>query len=177
MLAAIHRPFWGYMYTLCKWVFFLLLLIMFYKFVPWLINLNIHTDHTTYLTVPDYNIDVYGQSYHETENMIYDRILYTAPKCSASSDGYTFTITRAALWQEKSKASDLSSTSQSDDSFLFVEMEISNPRPWANLVDYDALSYFWAEDSLGNYYYSDSEYYYTDVPVLHGNGCQTGLFT
>ncbi len=177
MLAAIHRPFWGYMYSLCKWGFFLFLLIMFYKFIPWLINLNIHSDHITYHTGYDYNIDVFNQRRAETDRYIYERTLYTEPKCNASSDGYTFTITRAALWQVKPRTTDLSTTLSSDKSWLYIEMEVTNPRPWAKPVNYDALSCFWAEDSLGNHYYSTNDYYYSDLPILHGNGCQTGLFT
>ena len=66
VLAAIHRPFWGYMYTLCKWIFFLSVIIMLYNLPSWLIDLSFidNTEmHTTY--VDKYN--VYTDTEYEVE--------------------------------------------------------------------------------------------------------------
>ena len=42
MLAAIHRPFWGYAYSLCKWICILLVCFTFLKMLPWLFSLDFH---------------------------------------------------------------------------------------------------------------------------------------
>lgn len=92
-LAAIHRPFWGYLYSLCKWGFVMSAVIALLKSVPWI---NSHLDTIQYPLVytcgfsdglNPYEILTKDELPH-TRNCLF----YSQPDCRASSDGYTFSV-------------------------------------------------------------------------------------
>ncbi len=173
-LAAIHRPFWGYLYSLCKWGLIALLLVTVWKFVPWVTNfLEIHE--------PGWNIsgyDIYKETYFEVKYDgkvldIWNRIYYAEPDMKVSSDGYTFSISKVFLWE----VSDVIGEEQGTDYYLYILMDSTNPLPWADFVDIG--SFFWAEDSHGTYYYSSEERLWGNEPYITGGNpsYHPGLFT
>ena len=181
MLAAIHRPFWGYMYSLCKWVFFLSLIIMLYNLLPWLSSLSsiVNTEgHVTYID----KFNVYTDTEYEDDHSRWERILYQEKGVQQSSDGYIFSIERVTLWQETLKNPNDSQHDWWNEHRIWIELKVTNLRPWTSFtggyfIENDALNWFWAEDSLGNYYYSSNEYSYSYVPYIGMFLCHKNLFT
>ena len=181
MLAAIHRPFWGYMYSLCKWIFFLSVIMMLYNLLPWLRDLSL-IDNTEYHTTYFDKYNVYSDTEYEDDYSKWERILYQEQGAQQSSDGYLFSIERVALWQETLKNPDDAHPVWWNKHRLWMELKVTNLRPWLsftgeNFIEHDALGWIWAEDSLGNYYYNSHEYYYSDLPYLGISRFQNGLFT
>ena len=181
VLAAIHRPFWGYMYSLCKWVFFLSLFIMLYHLLPWQSSLSSIINMDGHITYMD-KFNVYTDTKYEDDYSSWKQILYQEPDTQKSSDGYTFSIERVALWQETLNNPVDSQHDLSNEYRLWMELKLTNLRPWTSFtwesfIEYDALNWFWAEDSLGNYYYSSNEYSYSYLPHLGTFLCQKDLFT
>lgn len=78
---------------------------------------------------------------------------YCQPNVSDSSDGYRFKITEAAI------------NAQGDT--LFLELQTTYPL-W--MPEPGIANYFWAKDSLGNYYASKMEAQYDDVPKVTYQG-------
>lgn len=163
MLAAIHRPFWGYMYSLCKWICILLVCFTFLKMLPWLfsIDFNYQEEHNIFS-----NFNPFTETSH-LEQPDWKREQYMEPMCSAYSNGYTFTVTKAAVWKTPEY-----SPRWMTGHMLFAQVKVTNPNPLAEFADIG--NYFWAEDSLGNYYYSEAEEYYTNLPTLFVNAAHTG---
>ncbi len=181
MLAAIHRPFWGYMYTLSKWIFFLTVIMMLYNLLPWLRDLSFIDNTKRHTTYGD-KYNVYTDTEYEDDYSRWERILYQEPDTQKSSDGYTFSIERVALWQETLKNPYDAQYGVWNEHRLWMELKVTNLRPWTSLtgeyfIENDALNWFWAEDSLGNYYYSSNEFSYSYLPYLGMSRCQNGLFT
>jgi hypothetical protein len=173
-LAAIHRPFWGYLYSLCKWGLIALLLVTVWKFVPWVTNfLEIHE--------PGWNIsgyDIYKETYFEVKydgkvQDIWNRIYYAEPDIKVSSDEYSFSVSKVFLWE----ISDVIGEEQGTDYHLYILMDSTNPLPWADFVDIG--SFFWAEDNHGTYYYSSEERLSGNEPYVAGGNPKhlSGLFT
>lgn len=157
-LAAIHRPFWGYLYSLCKWCFLLLAAIALLKFVPWL---NEQQNNIQGQLVYNFQLPGTLAPFAETSYPMnapeylphpWKRVYYSQPNCQAASDGYALAITDVAIWQEQCDKPDLPAVRD----HLYIQMDITNPLPWAE--DTEAPKWFWAEDNLCNYYYSHYEY-------------------
>ena len=110
--------------------------------------------------------------YEDTQHALGQRLFYTEPDFAVSSDGYTFTLTRAAHWHEKIPIQN--STSVIEQDVLYFEIEVFNPLPWAQ--PNEAYRHFWATDSLGNRYCSIYHSQGQDMRV-YGSHDRTGLFT
>lgn len=158
-LSKIHKPLLGYILRMTKWVLIISIIAMFISLAGFTDRVNIGEE------------DVWGvYSREETESNYYTKCLN--PNVSASSDGYTFTVTRAA---ESFYCYTSGDGTQSKGYNFHFTVTAFNPRPWAEHTD--ILREFYAIDSLGNYYYSSWEYGYTDEPAILGNPTRTGYFT
>lgn len=163
-LAAIHRPFWGYLYSLCKWGLIVLVLVTVWKFVPWLITC------CQEIYEPGLNINghnVYEETYFEVMydgqvQDIWDRLYYAEPDVKAYSDGYTFSISKVFLWSVSNKID----KEQETENYLYILMDCTNLLPWADYSDIGG--WFWAEDSHGTYYYCMEEFLYGNEPSIRG---------
>ncbi|MBQ1931504.1 MAG: hypothetical protein II347_05090 [Lachnospiraceae bacterium] len=154
-LAAIHRPFWGYLLSISRYVLIVLLCIVLFPFLLYVEDLDIRK--------PEY-LYVLGDRdpYLDEEYLDNKRLIYVEPKTKVRSDGYTFQVTKAAVW-------DLGTMK----TFHF-QMDVSSLLIWSEQADIGR--WFWAEDSAGNYYYSFYEAYDSEKHV-RGNNYRTGLFT
>lgn len=165
-LGAIHRPFWGYlqMYSarVLRAVVCLTLVCMGGFLLARYFFLGGY-DEPVY-----YRYDPYGagRAFDNAGQM--ERLSYSAPGTSASSDGYLFTVTQTALWQETS------GDGRVTDRFFF-RVQVQNLLPWAEQTD--ILRWFWAEDSLGNRYCAAYEKGGTDVSSVQGSHYHTGPLT
>jgi hypothetical protein len=164
-LAWIHRPFWGYVLTATKVLLVLSLLAAALALPGFRNRLSIVRD------LPDNAL--YARCYDAAGADADHRCTRDLrPGVSASSDGWTFTVTRALEWYYSDTDGDAHDLS----GYLFYFIvEATNPRPWA--VHTDILREFSAVDSLGNRYAAFWEQGFTDEPAVRGNPCRTGCLT
>jgi hypothetical protein len=99
------------------------------------------------------------------------RTLYLEPDCSAKSDGYTFTVTRVAQWCNEYESEESSGV----DYILYLTIKATHPLPWAGYPE--AVRWFTATDSLGNYYSNMWDRLYSYEKELAGNPYSRGLFS
>lgn len=131
-LAAAHPCFWGFAYSITKW-------LMYITAVAALICLTV----TGYRLLHD-KVTGSKQYYSYIESSSSDRtcILYAEPNSSDTSDGYTFTVTRVAVQQ--------TSVGNQNVYNLFIEVEVIKPYPFS--ADCYGMHSFWGIDDLGNKY-------------------------
>ena len=169
LLRRIHKPYLGWVWRGTQWLLALTLVLAVWNGVQWATELNISDS-----AVPSYRRDVYDSTYFEyAGGGSTSRVLYLEPNCSDRSDGYTFTVTRAAYWEGTAADSDGSGFHETN-AFYFL-LEVTNPRPWAGYTE--APRWFHAVDSLGNYYYAYYEGDRSTEGTVAGNGGRTGLFS
>lgn len=157
-LARIHRPFWGYALRAARVCLILSAILALFILPRYVQELGI-TRHGS--------DEFFGEGL-ETEQGVNRRVWYDEPKVQDRSDGYTFTVTRAAerFFGDKLLREDFRR-------ILYLEIKVFNPRPWAE--ECTAYTEFIAVDSLGNVYPSA---YDTDrTPWLSVTRTRRGLFT
>lgn len=126
-LGAIHRPGWAYAMVITRIVAVLLLFITLFGLVKFA--------HDQYYLLNDCEIceaEPYVQQIEE-------RLFYAEPNIKCKSDGYTFTVEKAAKWNDR----------------IVIRMKVTNPRPWARAST--TPLYMWAQDSNGVRYTSHSQ--------------------
>ncbi len=136
-LAKIHHPFWGYFLRATRIILVIALLVT-------LIPLDRYLQEHAFQNPHFRGWDVYAdESYGGTTGRT---LLHRSSQNSSfTSDGYTFTVTKAVVFHE----------AEYDRTTFQCRVEEFNPCPWA--FSAEVGNWFWAEDSLGNYYYSQHE--------------------
>ena len=168
LLNKIHKPYLGWLWRATQWAIALMLILVVWNGIGWVADLHITDD-----LAADYARDLYGSAYYESDYGTSSRVLYLEPNCSDSSDGYTFTVTKVAYWEGVSITP---LGGEVETSSFHFQMEVTNPWPW--MTGYtDMPRWFYAVDSLGNYYYANNEADRSTDPAVVGNGTRTGLFT
>lgn len=165
-LAAIHRPFWGYFLTATNWIIAGLACLC-------LISLTLSLFRMEFAANAHIPYDPYTETCYESDHSTRRRVLYVEPECEDTSDGYTFSVPRAAMWHGVYLNED---GQTQEDHYFYFEIRLTNPRPWAEF-NRTPCDYFWAQDSLGNVYLSYAENSCSGEPSLTGNPNHTGLFT
>lgn len=134
ILAQIHRPFWGFAYSISK-ILAIVMAIVALVFIVW--------KTADKLWDPQYSQPYYSDylpSYADTENKHFTRVGLWDPSDSISFGGYTYQLEKCARWDNKAEGKDL----------LRVQIRITNYLPWADWPYAEKL--LEAEDNLGNYY-------------------------
>lgn len=137
-LAAIHKPFWGYVYTATTCLVLLLAAIVLFLGNDYLLS---HGTPRDYGKDTSDNFDILAATHEEI-------VLDYAPHVSAQSNGYTYTVTRVGMWK-----TDWDSWTEYECMFRIL---ITGLYPWESR--HSPIEYFWAEDSLGNRYISYTNY-------------------
>ena len=136
-LAAIHRPFWGYFLRATRIIMVLLLIAILFPLDSFLQERLFRNPHFRGWDV--YDTQSYGGDTNRT-------LLHMSDQDSSfETDGYTYTVTKAVVFHEE----------EYDRTTFQCRIKEFNPRPWATHAE--TGRWFWAEDSNGNYYYSDYE--------------------
>lgn len=161
LLRQIHKPYLGWVWKGTCWLVKILLLVVVILTVVWLVDVNDSEE----LYFNSYN--PFDATHYESETASADRVFYAEPWERDSSDGYYFTVRKVAYWEGVAH-------NQATNRFGIL-MTVTSFKPWAGYSDIPR--WFYAVDSLGNHYYSDQEYIWTNEPSLSGNGTQTGPFT
>lgn len=158
-LAAIHRPFWGYFlrFTQIALAVMACAVLLCLGIRAW--N-NAGTHYPATESFDPYTADAADMGYSART-----RLFYAEPGVSVQSDGYTLTLTRAAVWYHKSE----------DEDTFYCQMEVFNPRPWAEHTDIGTR--FHAVDSLGYVYDSDYGRIPNRIPHVSSGMSRTGLLT
>lgn len=136
-LAAVHRPFWGFLYSISKWIFRISVAIMITltagNIAISMINgeFRIHNTNWNPMYDPSF-VDAQRTHYSEPDVRYYD-------------SGYVFTLTQAAVWESP----------QRDSADLFFKIRIQAILPGA--IRPDIIDHLWADDNLGRFYYPYSE--------------------
>ena len=169
LLRQIHKPYLGWVWKGTVWLVRVLLVIA----VVWLLvaafNLGFEVASDD-MRFTGYN--PFEDTHYEIKDSSSDRIFYSEPLVSDSSDGYQFTVQKVAYWE----GNHINAFGNWEESSSFsVLMTVTNFKPWAGRTDVPCWLH--AVDSLGNYYYSGNEYLGHDEPSLHGNWYRTGAFT
>lgn len=159
-LAAIHQPFWGYFLRATRVILVLVLIATLFPLSGFLQEHSFRRPGFRDWDVFDEND--YGGDTNRTLLHLSDQ------DSSFESDGYTFTATDAAVYRDD----------EHEITFFHCRVQQFNPIPWSyhGEVGY----WFWAEDSLGNYYYSQYETAQDEdprKPAMYGNMSQTGILT
>lgn len=136
-LAEIHRPFWGYFLRATRIIMVLLLIATLFPLDSFMQERLFRNPHFRGWDV--YDTQSYGGDTNRTLLHMSDQDSYF------ETDGYTYTVTKAVVFREE----------EYDRTTFQCRIKEFNPRPWATHAE--TGRWFWAEDSNGNYYYSDYE--------------------
>lgn len=162
-LAAIHKPFWGYMIRgsqIAVGVLLALSLIPLWKYAA---KLDLQ-DKPNHLSFDIYDAASYGGNTGRTLHHL------SHPDISFSSDGNTFTVSDAALFTEYSEYY------QTDVTRLYFLIRQTSILPWKEHEEYyqfvPVTASFFLRDDLGNEY----AFYYEDGGSTT-SGVQSGIFS
>lgn len=160
-LAAAHRPLVGKLYVFTKWALIsifcvtVLLYIIFFMLTRYVI--------TTYHEFDPSLVQLGGDEY---QLQVYDT------NSMDVSDGYLLTVPSASLWLVESTNS---YGEHKQTHYLNVQINSYTFIPWAEEPDFS--EWMWAEDSLGNYYYSEHEDSMAQESSIDAKDYHTGMFT
>lgn len=158
-LAQIHRPFWGYLYSVSRWIVRFLLCLILCMLIRSGINAiqDNRVDPYEHYTWNPYTLTV-----QEDDEAARTPLDCKAPDTSYTDSGYTVTLSDAARWLVDWKNPNLADTQE-----FYFRLDITTPCFWANAPTF--TDWFWAEDSLGNRYYGDKETlrFYDDEERYH----------
>lgn len=167
VLGEIHRPFWGYACSITGWILKILLFMTFMLTIRFLVNNIPHVrDHIHYTYFDPFVVE--NPTIAGTAR---EMVHYTEPEHTVYTEGYRFTIEKAAQWHYQPDGTDPWLTEHHD---LYFRLEVRQ-LPW--LYQSEVPNWLWAVDSEGNHYYCMTEYYYDDdLPAVVGDIYRTGLF-
>lgn len=162
-LAAIHRPFWGFAYSISKWLMRIVAVVAVIGTLFFIFNNVIFRDVDT---PKSERTDAH---YTRPTNPAVRRFVYTEPNCTDSSDGYTFTVTRAALHGHT-----IIDNGQSSQFYecLYIEVKVSSVN--LGMGNCEGIHEFWGMDSQGNVYQVNSV---TSIGTMTCDLTSDGLFT
>ena len=166
-LAAIHRPFWGYVLRATR-----ILLVL--ALCATVLSTNFWFKYIKDYSVPydEYIVDPYADTFYGNYNGSQNRRFYIQPQQAVQSDGYTITLTQAAQWHIYS--TDSPQNTRIHDC-LYIQFEVFHPLPWAEQGE--AMDWIWAVDSLGNVYDSFHKGIINYAPYIWVSSHHTGLLT
>ena len=149
-LGLIHRPFWGRTVRITR----ILLIAAFFLtiFFGWCSLMeNFYADPAFSSPVYEFYDPYSGEEANYQTGWGY-RQFYATPDVSFSSDGYTATVTQAALWRnELRNASGVAEKTYP----LYLQLTVTNPWIWSEADTF--CPWIRAADSAGNQYASPYE--------------------
>ena len=169
-LGRLHRPFWGLLQQRSRKVLLVAMVLLFIVF--WL-NFTANVALGGYDTPKYPNFNPFTATRYVDDAGHFDRIFHLTPGTAAESDGFTITVTDAALWQY-TPSNTVTGAKAADT--LYIQLKFFNPRPWAR-HDGDVTNWFYAVDDLGNTYTAFNERSSLNEPSVYSSFCQTGPFT
>lgn len=167
-LAAVHRPFWGYVLTCTRWMIGFLLILLALDLVVFVGN-NRKSDGYTpwyYENPGEPLVNIWVDGLGETV-----RLLDYDPDAMEFSDGFHFDVTRATMVN-----SDYYNEDEKDLYLFMFQIEVRSILQWSQLHEIP-LHDFYAVDSLGNVYLAYNDATYSVNRFVSGNLEQNGPFS
>lgn len=167
-LAAIHRPFWGFVIRGCQILLAILVVLSLLPIVQYVKDLRLEDDPS----LLDFN--AYDPaSYSESAGRVLEHL--SKPNLSFSTDAGTFTITDVVVYTTPGEEEAATSA------HLFLQIEQRTLLPWAeqhaHIQPFSVTAYFTARDSLGNEYPCYWDGRSGDLPYINSHTVQRGIFT
>lgn len=168
LLGAIHRPWWGYLLDLTKWIIYLVCAVLVLQLFIFIRSHSFSEGHIPwYYENPGEPLTVYA----EDGTWKSQRLLDYDPDSRDKSDGFTFDVTRAVMSFHDDYTDDTK-----DVYYFHFQVEVTGLFQWAELDDIP-IHDFWAVDSLGNIYTSYRNDAHSYQCAVSGNLNKTGYFT
>ena len=167
-LAAVHRPFWGYVLNVTRWMIRCALVLLVLDLLAFVWNNRPSDTRTPWFyerpgeEMIHYWEDGAGESI---------RLLDYDPDSEDSSDGFHFDVTRAVMVY-----SDFYDESEEDTHYFWFRIEVTSVLLWDQIHEIPHHD-FYAVDSLGNEYCSYNEDMYSYTPAVSGNLQQNHPFS
>lgn len=168
-LAAIHKPFWGYVIRTCQILLVALLIVGFFPIRKYFLSREY--DKSPHQGYPVYSAESYGGDTGRTLHHI------SQPNVSFSSDGSTFTITDAVVYTKISPATNEPVTTLCflvEQSSLLPRREHQDYQGHLNLLP--ITSWFYAVDNTGRRYDSFYERDEDDM-YINTSSIRDGVFS
>ena len=145
-LAAIHKPFPGFFLQWSRRTLTVLLVLVAVAFGFFVVE-NIYLVPAFRQFDGENNYPFAGET---------KRLLDVSPGTRDSSDGYRFTLSRAVLYEQ----------TLNGEAALQLNLQVQSRRllPWGEAAAYS--SWFWAVDSLGNFYFAAHEDSLENSPAI-----------
>lgn len=173
-LAAVHRPWLGYLWLWSRRVLILCIVVMVWAALGFSERVSFgESDPRWWQQDP---ASEYGSYHHWTE---------LTPDGSARGDGYTFTVPAAVIWynetyhRSEEYEGEVYEYTVEENTALYLTVEAST---WLPQTDHCiAFRSFYAVDDLGNHYWSmndpDVVYTWQEERSLRGNYDQSSLWS
>lgn len=167
-LAAIHRPFWGYVLTVTRWMLRFGILVLAFVMIIFAMGHSPSEQHVSWF---------YQNPGEELVNKWEDgagesrRVMDSDPDSRDTSDGFIFDVSRAVM-----TFSDHFTDDEEDAYYFYFQIDVYSFFHWSQLHELP-IHDFWAVDSLGNVYCSFNDYVYTGEKAVSGNLNREGPFS
>lgn len=168
-LAAIHKPFWGFVLQISQLLLIVLLCLSILPLWNYATDLNLGVRNLRDFEL--YDSASYGGETGRTLHHL------SQPDVSFSSDGNRFTLTNAVLFTADKEDGTQGSTQ------LYVRIRQTSLLPWAEHQSFlrryheTIICHFHARDSLGNVYDGNWLQSDPDLDYMYSRGMQSGIFT
>lgn len=167
-LAAVHRPFWGSVLTITRWMLLFGILVLGFVMVIFALSNRPSEQHVLwfYENPGEELVNVHEDGTGESR-----RVMDFDPDSRDSSDGFSFDVSRAVM-----TFSDNYTNDEEDAYYFYFQIDVSTFLNWSQLHEIP-LHDFWAVDSLGNRYCSYNDYVNTGELAVSGNLNREGPFS
>jgi len=186
-LAKLYPPFWPYMLRISRVVLVILLVLSLLQFkdISGVVQTLNAADSVPSAINPVGRYDPYSQTVYQKEEIggvpSAERVYAFEPEYHGSINGLSMDVKKAALWNVYRKT--VNETNEG--AVLHVQIETRDFRFLFDQIGVDLGMHIWAEDNLGNYYYSlagsNNQRNFYDVwaeeSYIIGSMQRTGWFT
>ena len=162
MLAAEHPPFWTRLLHFLRRALLILCCVTLLMFGFYILE-------TEFFDPVRQSFNPAGEPNISGETQL---LSSGEPGVRTVSDGYTLTIDYAAHWRRTYPSTNGETLTRD---YLNLQVTARTPIPWASAPGH--AQWFWAVDSLGNYYYSAYEDSLASEPAVAVENYHTGVFT
>ena len=161
-LSVLHKPFWTRALRLTRRIIAILAVIVCFTYGLYFLNTRFFSPAVEKFD-PDAGPVISGR---------HTLIATIETRETETSDGYTLSVDNVSVWQTEDTDS---RGNPRERTLMNVQLRCFNPLPWANVPKMEG--WIWAEDSLGNYYYSSQEDSLAMEPAISSSVYQTGMLS
>lgn len=167
-LAAVHRPFWGYVLNVTRWILLFGILVLGFVLILFVLSNRRPEQHELwfYANPGEALVNPWEDGMGESR-----RVLDYDPDSRDASDGFSFDVTRSVMVFSDHYAND-----EEDAYYFYFQIDVRSFWNWSQLPEIPHHD-FWAVDSLGTVYSSFNDRVYTADHSVSGNLNRNGPFS